>query len=332
MKERCATILTPVLRTSSAHLLFQNYMSIIVLGSINMDLVVHTPRLPLPGETLIGKTFETLPGGKGANQAVATAQLGGLTHILGRVGNDTFGQSLRVNLEQYGVRTKGITTDSSHSSGIALIEVDDEGENHIVVIPGANGNVGDEELQQLSILVKTARVLLLQLEIPMVTVIAAAKIARENGIKVILDPAPAKSIPVELYPLVDILTPNQTEAEQLTGQSITSIETAIAAGRLIQQRGVATVIMTMGQQGVVIVTEKTARHLQSFTVEAINTVAAGDAFNGGLAVALVEEHPLNEAVIRGMATAALSVTQSGAQESMPNSQMLQAFLSQNYKH
>ena len=297
-----------------------------------MDLVVHTPRLPQSGETLIGKTFETIPGGKGANQAVATAQLGVPTQMIGRVGNDAFGDSLRVSLRGYGVGCDRVTTDPLAPSGVALIEVDDTGENHIVVVPGANDHVSGEELQQLSALTSQTKVLLLQLEIPLETVIAAAKLAHDHQIKVILDPAPAKSLPLEVYPFLDILTPNQTEAEHLTGLSITNSETAIAAGKLLQQRGVSTVILTMGAEGIVMVTDQSINHIPAFNVQAVNTVGAGDAFNGGLAAALVQEHSLNHAVIRGMATAALSVTHSGAQASMPNSQTLQAFLSQNYKH
>ena len=297
-----------------------------------MDLVVHTPRLPQPGETLIGQTFETIPGGKGANQAVAVAQLGIATHMLGRVGNDAFGTTLRKSLQQYGVTCDRITTDPSTASGIALIEVDDQGENHIVVVPGANGQVGPKELTHLSNLCQTATVLLLQLEIPINTVLSAATIAHKHGITVILDPAPARSLPLDLYHVLDILTPNQTEAEQLTGLSITDVETGIAAGTMLQKRGVSTVILTMGSQGVVVVTDKTARHIPAFNVTAVNTVGAGDAFNGGLAAALAQEHPIEDAVIRGMATAALSVTQPGTQTSMPNYQTLHAFLSQNYKH
>ena len=274
-----------------------------------MDLVVHAPRLPQPGETLIGQSFETLPGGKGANQAVAVAQLGIDTHMIGRVGNDAFGTQLKTRLQQYGVTCDRVTTDSSTASGIALIEVDEQGENHIVVVPGANGQVGPPELAHLSHLCQTTKVLLLQLEIPLNTVLSAAKIAHKRGITVILDPAPARSLPLDLYDALDILTPNQTEAEQLTGLSITNIETAIAAGAVLQKRGVSAVLLTMGEKGVVVVTDTKARHIPAFDVKAVNSVGAGDAFNGGLAAALVKEHPLDDAVIRGMATAALSVTQ-----------------------
>lgn len=307
-------------------------MSIIVLGSINMDLVVHTPRLPQPGETLIGNTFETIPGGKGANQAVAAAQQGIETHLIGRVGNDTFGANLKTSLQQYGVTCDRITTDPTCTSGVALIEIDEQAENHIIVVPGANGTVGPEELAHLSELLPTAKLLLLQLEIPLSTVISAAQLAHEHGVTVILDPAPAKSLPLDVYPWVDIMTPNQTEAQQLTGQPITDIKSAIAAATVLHHRGTPTILLTLGDDGVVIVTEKIAQHIPAFEMKAVNTVGAGDAFNGGLAVALVQEHPLYDAVIKGMATAALSVTTPGIQASMPNSQTLKAFLSQNYKH
>lgn len=280
----------------------------------------------------MGQRFETMPGGKGANQAVAAAQLDVPVQLVGRVGNDAFGQTLRSGLQDYGVDCDRLMCDSHATSGVALIEVDSVGENHIVVVPGANGNVGSDDLQSLSEALQTARVLLLQLEIPLETAIAAIRMAHQMGVTVILDPAPAKSLPLDVYPSIDVLTPNQTEAEQLTGVSITSLETAIAAGRMLCQWGVATVLVTMAKQGLVMVTEKEVRHVPAFSVQAINTVAAGDAFNGGFAAALYQEHLLAEAVIRGMATAALSVTQPGTQASMPNSQTLQAFLSQNYKY
>lgn len=298
-----------------------------MFGSINMDLMVHTPRLPQPGETVMGQRFETIPGGKGANQAVAAAQQDVPVEMVGRVGNDAFGQTLCAGLKAYGVGCDRLLVDANATSGVALIEVDVAGENHIVVVPGANGKVAADDLQALRSALKTARILLIQLEIPLETAIAAIHMADEMGVSVILDPAPAKSLPRDVYPCVDVLTPNQTEAEQLTGLSITSVETAIAAGRMFQEWGVTTVLITMGHQGVVMVTETHVRHWPVFSVQVTSTVAAGDAFNGGLAAALYQEHPLEDAVVRGMATAALSVMQPGAQASMPNSQTLRAFLS-----
>ena len=204
-----------------------------MFGSINMDLIVCTPHLPQSGETVMGKSFETIPGGKGANQAVAVAQQDVPVQIVGRVGNDTFGQTLCAGLKAYGVGCDRLLFDANTSSGVALIEVDATGENHIVVVPGANGNVGAEDLQALEEALKTTRILLLQLEIPLESAIAAIRMAHEMGVRVILDPAPAKSLPRDVYPSIDVLTPNQMEAEQLTGLSITSVEMAIAAGRML---------------------------------------------------------------------------------------------------
>ena len=302
-------------------------MSIVVFGSINMDLVVRTPRLPAAGETVSGTHFSTVPGGKGANQAVAAACLGAPTHMVGRVGNDVFGQSLLETLRNYGVGIDRVTIDPSTASGVALIEVDAAGENRIVIVAGANGNVGAEEVDALQPLLKQASVLLLQLEIPMAAVVAAAQCAHAQGVTVILDPAPVHVLPPDLYPLIDILTPNQMEAEHLTGMTVTTPETAIAAATILRKRGVKTVIITLGAKGVVIVTEDAAQHVPAFSVEVVDTVAAGDAFNGGLASGLSEELSLNAAVMRGIATAALSVMRSGAQQSMPNSQTLREFLS-----
>ncbi|NET49322.1 MAG: ribokinase [Merismopedia sp. SIO2A8] len=309
-------------------------MSIVVCGSINMDLVVRTPRLPRTGETIIGEQFVTVPGGKGANQAVAAARLGAFTQMVGRVGNDAFGPSLVKGLVEYGVECDRVSLDPTLPSGIAFIEVDHQGDNHIVVVPGANGNVGAEEIRCFQELLTHShpKILMLQLEIPLDTVITAAQLARERGMLVILDPAPAQDLPMELYSLIDILTPNQSEITRLTGIEVKGPESAIAAAQVFQRWGVRTILVTLGIDGVVIVTEQKSLHLPAFSVRTVDTVAAGDAFNGGLAVALSQELCLEDAVIRGMAVAALSVTMSGAQQSMPNSQTLETFLSQNYKN
>ncbi|NEQ96643.1 MAG: ribokinase [Cyanothece sp. SIO2G6] len=306
-------------------------MSIVVFGSINMDLVVRSPRLPQPGETLIGQSFTTVPGGKGANQAVAAAKLGAVTQMVGRVGNDSFGQTLLATLRGYGVGCDRLSIDDQNPSGIALIEVDDAGNNHIIVVPGANGQVGDDEIKQLACLLPSTHVLLLQLEIPLNVVVKAVELAQAQGITVILDPAPVQSLPSHLYPLVSILTPNQTEAEQLTGMAIRNPDEAIAAAKILHQRGAKTVIVTLGERGVVAVGDRLTQHFPAFTVDVVDTIAAGDAFNGGLAKALSQNLILERAIIQAMATAALTVTQPGAQSAIPNSQTLADFLSQNYK-
>ena len=213
-------------------------MTIVVFGSINIDLVAKTPRLPQPGETIIGSNFCTAGGGKGANQAVAAARLGTSTHMIGRVGNDKFAEELLTNLQSFGLNTDNVFIDKNTHSGVAVIAVEDSGQNNIIVIPGANNNVGEEDLERLKKLLPGVTTLLLQLEIPLPIVQKAAFLAREAGVRVILDPAPARSdLPlaepskrIELYPLIDIMTPNEVEASQLVGFPVNNPETAILAG------------------------------------------------------------------------------------------------------
>ncbi len=300
---------------------------IIVFGSINMDLVAKTPRLPVAGETLQGYQFFTAPGGKGANQAVASARLGIPTHLVGRLGNDDFGRQLRQDLQASGVHTDGILVDNAASSGVAIIAVDDAGENNIIIVPGTNGLVNQQDVERLTNLLAGAAALLLQLEIPLPAVLAAAQAAREVGVPVILDPAPAQGdLLPELYPLVDIITPNEIEASQLVGFPVDGQEAVAKASDDLRQRGVSTVIVKLGAQGVFCTTEEEAFFVPAFSVQAIDTVAAGDAFNGGLAAALAEGRPLREAVVWGAASGALSATKAGAQPSLPNRETFKRFL------
>lgn len=303
-------------------------MSIIVFGSINIDLVAKTPRLPLPGETIIGSNFLTAGGGKGANQAVAAARLGACTHIVGRVGNDRFAEELLTNLQSYGLNTDNIFIDRNTHSGIAVIAVDDRGQNNIIVVPGANNNFDDGDLERLKKLLPGATALLLQLEIPLEIVRKAAVIARAAGVRVILDPAPARfDLPLELYPLIDIMTPNEVEASQLVGFPVHDTETAILAAKQLQQRGVKNVIVKLGDRGAVAVTPDELLFVPAFAVEAIDTVAAGDAFNGGLAAALDGGLSLSEAVVWGAAAGALCATKTGAQVAMCDRPTFDSFLS-----
>lgn len=304
---------------------------VIVFGSINMDLVVKTPRLPSPGETLLGHDFFTAPGGKGANQAVAVARLGIPSYMVGRVGSDREGTSLLWSLQTYGVQTDFISVDETTHSGVAAIAVEDSGQNHIIVVPGANGQVNTEDITKLSNLFNNTAALLLQLEIPLPAVLAAAKAAQNAGIKVILDPAPARQdIPEALYPLVDIITPNETEASQLVGFEVNSLETAKAAASVLLQRGVKTAaIAKLGALGVFCATTAESFFVPAFPVQAVDTVAAGDAFNGALAAALAEGHSLRQAVIWGAAAGALATTASGAMPSLPNRDTLNQFLKQH---
>jgi len=305
-------------------------MSMIVFGSINMDLVARVPRLPLAKETLLGDDFAQIPGGKGANQAVALARLGIPTYIVGRVGADNFGTALIDNLQFAGVQTENITIDRSANSGVALINVDDRGENQIVVVGGANSRIDQDDVNRLINLLPSAMGLLLQLEIPMTAVIAAAKLAKKAHVKVILDPAPAPSyLPDELYQLVEIITPNEVEAGQLVGFTVDGRETAATAATILLERGVKCAIVKLGDRGVLCATDEETFFVPAFSVQAIDTVAAGDAFNAGLAAALAEGLGLREAVIWGAAAGALSVTKRGAQTSLPDRVTFDRFLQEN---
>jgi ribokinase len=301
-------------------------MTIAVFGSINMDLVVRTPRFPKPGETLSGHTFYTAPGGKGANQAVAAARLGASTSMVGRVGQDVFSKALLESLQTNRVNTDGIWRDPDHPSGTALIMVDDSAENSIIIVPGANGAICSDDLERLEGVLKTASHLLLQLEIPLEMVVAAAKLARQHGVTVILDPAPACSLPEELYHTVDWITPNESEASVLTQQIVQTPQEAAEAAKVLHERGVPQTVIKMGSRGAFWSDGEEGRFLPAYLVQAVDTVAAGDAFNGALATALSEGKPVMEALNWAMAAGALSTTRYGAQPSMPERRELLAFM------
>ncbi|MBV6623320.1 MAG: ribokinase [Rivularia sp. (in: Bacteria)] len=302
-------------------------MSIIVFGSINMDLVATAPHLPTAGETLLGHDFFQAPGGKGANQAVAIAKLGIPTEIIGRVGKKSFSEELIYYLQAAGVKTDNVFVDETVSSGVAIINVDDAGENQIVVIPGANGRVNLEDVERLSPLLPHAKALLLQLEIPLSAVIAAAEAAQKAGVKVIFDPAPAqKELPEELYPLVDILTPNEVEAAQLVGFPVNREDSAKKAAEVLLQKGVKCAVVKLGAKGVYCATQTESFFTPAFSVKTVDTTAAGDAFNGGLAAAISQELSLHQAIIWGSAAGALAATKSGAQPSLPDRDTFDKFL------
>ncbi len=302
-------------------------MSIIVFGSINLDLITTTPRFPHPGETIQGYNFYTAGGGKGANQAVAASRLGVTTHLIGRVGADNFGQELLRSLESYGLNIDNILIDKTTHSGIAIITVEDGGQNNIIVIPGANNCVNDLDVERLKEILPTATTLLLQLEIPLAIVQQSAIAAWEAKVKVILDPAPVRSdIPRELYPLIDIITPNEIEASQLVGFMVNSRESAIDAAVQLRDWGVNTAIVKLGDRGVVCATADETFFLPAFPVVAVDTVAAGDAFNGGLVAALDSGLALRDAVVWGTAAGALCVMKPGAQPAMCDRGTFDAFL------
>ena len=291
---------------------------IVVLGSINMDLVAVAAALPKPGETVMGDGFATLPGGKGANQAVAAARLGADVRMIGRVGDDVFGPMLLENLQAKGVDVSDVMTTPGMSSGIAVILLDDERENYIVGIYGANMACDEIQVEAASRALDGADALLLQMEIPLAVSLEAAHIARRMGVRVIYDPAPPSEIPFSSYEAFDIIAPNQSEAEVLTGVTVDGIDSAHEAAQVLRSRGAGTAIVKLGEQGVVYVADDCVGHVPAFEVDAVDTVAAGDGFAGALAVALAEGEPIERALRFASAAGALVVTKRGAQDAMPH--------------
>lgn len=298
---------------------------IVVVGSSNTDMVLKLDRLPVPGETLLGGEFIMAPGGKGANQAVAAARLGGEVTFIARVGQDIFGQQAIVGFEQAGIRTEFIVHDERHPSGVALIFVDQEGENIIGVASGANGQLTSDDVAAARAELEAAKVLLLQLETPLETVQYAARSAKEMGVKVILNPAPARDLDDELLGNITILTPNETEAQLLSGINITDDVSAREAATRIKQRGVEHVIITLGAKGALVCTNEGIQQIASKQIQAVDTTAAGDAFNSALAFALAADKSLEEAVRFANLTGAFAATRMGAQPSMPTYEELQKF-------
>ncbi len=301
---------------------------ITVVGSLNMDLVAHSPRIPYPGETIIASGFHTAPGGKGANQAVAAARLGGQVSMIGRVGTDTFAQALLNNLITAGVDYTFVAQDPEAATGVALITVDDAGQNTIVVAAGANMRLSSADIDAAEAAIAGARVLLLQLEIPLETVIRAAEVACAHNVKVILNPAPvpAHLLPKKLLALVDIIIPNETETSQLTGLPIGSLIEAEAAALALCKLGLDTVILTLGARGALLANVGETKFCPAFKVTPLDTTAAGDAFVGGFGVALAEGRPLVEAMRWGCAAGALAATKLGAQPSLPTRAELEKML------
>jgi len=284
---------------------------------MNMDMVVKTTRIPQPGETVLGGTFFMNPGGKGANQAIAVARLGANVAFIGKIGDDIFGRQSSQLFQDEGVDIGGLIADEDQPSGIALITVDEEGENSIVVAPGANARLYPKDVESAFQYYPDAQILLVQLEIPLDTVRFAAEIAKQKGITVILNPAPAnKSIP-DFYNLIDIITPNVTEAEMLTGVKITDNETALIAARKLRSFGVPKVIITLGSSGAILLDGDEFHQVEAPKVTAVDTTAAGDVFNGALAVAISEGKTLPEATAFACKAASIAVTKLGAQASIP---------------
>jgi ribokinase len=288
-----------------------------VVGSANIDLTFRTARLPKPGETLRGHAFQIGYGGKGANQAVMAARLGAQVTLIGRVGNDFFGDGMLRSLTEQGIDIRYLQRDEKEPSGTAAIVVDDEAHNCILVVPGANGTLSSQDVREGEPAIHQARVLLAQLEVHIETVLEAFRLARDAGVQTILNPAPAAPLPDELLHLTDICVPNETELELLTGQAAGMLDQAEAAAREIVRRGPPTVLVTLGARGVLMVTAQAVEHIPAFPVQAVDPTGAGDAFIGALAVFLAEDRTLAEAVRWASAAAALSVTRLGAQASFP---------------
>jgi ribokinase len=290
---------------------------ILVAGSSNTDMVINSPHLPVPGETIIGSSFFMNPGGKGANQAVAAARLGGHVTFICKTGNDIFGKQASSIFENEGIDISYIIEDADNPSGVALITVDDKGENTIVVASGSNGTLSRADIEHSKNVIENAAVILMQLEIPIDTVQYIAETARAKNVTVILNPAPACEIPDELLSNISIITPNEKEAEMLTGIHVNSIDTAKEAAKVLSAKGIATVIITLGPKGALIYDGKEFEHISSVEVKAVDTTAAGDIFNGALAVALTEGKMISEATTFACRAGAISVTRKGAQSSAP---------------
>lgn len=300
--------------------------SVLVVGSANMDMVVSTSRFPSPGETVLARDFGTYPGGKGANQAVACAKLGGDVTLLAKMGRDMFRERLFDSLRADGVNLDHVSIDPTAPTGIALITVDDSGQNEIVVVSGSNMKLTPEDVESKAELFDGVGIVILQLEIPLETVVRSAQLAKERGAEVILNPAPATELPDVLLEAVDYIIPNESEAERLTGVVVGDHRSAIRAAHRLIERGVGHVILTLGERGVLYVTSDDVRSFPAYRVDVVDTTAAGDAFTGALAFFLSRGQVLEDAISYSNAVAGYCVMRMGAQTSMPSFDEIQTFL------
>jgi ribokinase len=299
---------------------------IVVVGSLNMDLVIRTPRMPLPGETLIGHDFQTIPGGKGANQAVALARQGADVTMIGRIGDDDFGRTQQKCLKQEQIDLSSLLVDPHQATGVAIITLDQAGENSIIISPEANGAVTVEQIDSVRDVITRADMLVCQLETPLDAVTRAIEIAHENNVPVILNPAPAQQLEPSLLEKVTYLIPNETEAGLLTGIEVKDIASAQEAATQLQRLGVQTVILTLGENGAVVAHEDTCVHETAVSMDVVDTTAAGDTFVGSFAVAVTEGKSVIEAVRFAKHAAALAVTKLGAQPSIPTRDKVEQFI------
>ena len=309
--------------------LVQDKPKIIVVGSSNMDLVVKAARIPAVGETILGEEFLMTPGGKGANQAVAAAKLGAEVCFVAKLGRDVFAQQLLENLRKEGVNVEYVVATEEAPSGVALITVDHVGDNVIVVAPGANQRLSPPDVEKARSAIASSGAVVAQLEVPLDAVESAARLANDAHVPFILNPAPARKLSLELLAMVDVLTPNETEASILTGVEVINQDTAETAARELLRLGVKAVVLTMGAKGFLMAAGETTEFVAAVKVDAVDTTAAGDAFTGALAVGLARRETLRDAAFFANYAAALSVTKMGAQSSMPTRREVEHFISEN---
>ena len=292
-----------------------------VVGSLSYDLVMRVPRRPQKGETLIGTSFNTFVGGKGNNQALACARSGASVHMIGRVGADSFGEQIADKLTETGVNIDFLFRDKELSTGIADILIDEDGDNSITIAPQANGRLSPADIDAAKSAIQQCNYMLLQLEIPLPTMVHAAKLGKQLGLTVVLNPAPAPvdgKLPDDLYSCLDLIIPNQTEAETLTGIKVNDIPSAVDAAKALQAKGISQVIITMGEMGAILVSGTGPAHMvPAFEIEVLDTTAAGDAFCGAMLAALARGEKLENAIIYGCAGGALATTCLGAEPSLP---------------
>jgi ribokinase len=300
---------------------------ICVVGSSNIDLISRVPRLPKLGETIVGHSFHMGFGGKGANQAVMAARLGAQVTMVTKIGRDVFGEGTRRNYEEQGIATTYVM-DDERFSGVAPIFVDDSAQNFIVIIPGANLGLSPTDAHNAASVIHSADALICQLEVPVETTLEAFRVAKAKGVRTVLNPAPAAPLPDELLRLTDLCVPNETEAEALAGQAVTTVAQAGTAAKALMRRGPRTVIITLGDRGSLLAEDQTVELIPPVRVTAVDPTGAGDAYIGSLAVFLAEGLPMRDAVRRANAVAALSVTRVGTQVSFPTRSAADAFLTE----
>lgn len=305
---------------------FEMGVVITVVGSANVDMVATAPRLPKPGETVIGTNFTIACGGKGANQAVAAARLGASASFVGRVGDDMFGEMLERSLREAGVNTAHLKRDKNSHTGVAQIYVAHGGENCIVVVLGANGRVNASDIEEAESCIAQSDCLILQLEVPDDAVAKAFEIANRHGVRIVFNPAPAREFDYSLLRICDVITPNESEAMRIVGMEIQNLDDAKVAASELLNMGANSVVLTLGEQGAVVADSNGVEHIPAFKVNSVDATAAGDAFTAALAVRLCEGASVRESVIFANAAGALATTKLGAQPSLPHRGEVEMFL------